>query len=322
MLQELRAQGRTVIFISHKLPEVIAVCDRVTVLRDGEVVGDREITDLEREPGPHRDLLLHELARMMVGRALPEAPPRDTRSGAPVLELEGVVDGHRLGPLDLVVRSGEIVGVAGVEGNGQTESVEIVLGVRRCRAGRIRLDGADITNLSVAHRLRSGLAHIAEDRHSAGVAETMNLALNSTLGFSRAPPLARAGVWLSVRRMRELAASIVTRFQVRAVSVSHPLSSLSGGNQQKMVVGREFTRSPSLMVAAQPTRGLDIGAAAFVHDELAALRRRGAGVLLVSLELSEILEMADRIVVMYGGRIAGSARPVRSNVRPGCVDDW
>ena len=309
VLAELRARGRTVVFISHKLPEVVAVCDRVTVMRDGEVVGHRELAVGERGPGPARAELMAELAHMMVGRDLPEPPPRDTTPGDPVLELEGVNDGQRLGPLDLVVRAGEIVGVAGVEGNGQTELVELVLGVRRCRSGRIHLDGVDVTRRSVGTRLRSGLAHVAEDRHSAAVVATLDLAQNATLGFQRTAPLARRGMWLSLRRMRELAASVVTHFQVRAVALSHPLSSLSGGNQQKLVVGREFTRRPSLMVASQPTRGLDIGAAAFVHDELAELRRRGAGVLLVSLELTEILELADRIVVMYGGRMAGQARP-------------
>jgi general nucleoside transport system ATP-binding protein len=309
VLERLREQGRTVILISHKLSEVVSVCDRVTVLRDGEVVGHREIDDAEREPGARRDDLMHELARMMVGRELPQPPRRDTSPGRPVLELEGVTDGDRLEPIDLVVRGGEIVGIAGVEGNGQAELVEIVLGVRKCRGGRVILDGRDITRCSVEARLRAGLAHIAEDRLVAGVAEGMDLTHNAVLGFHNTRPLARGHVWLSLRRTREFAASVVTRFQVRAVDLSHPLSSLSGGNQQKLVVGREFTRRPSLMVAAQPTRGLDIGAAAFVHEELAELRRRGAGVLLVSLELSEILELADRIVVLCAGRIAGQARP-------------
>jgi general nucleoside transport system ATP-binding protein len=309
VLARLRDQSSTVILISHKLAEVVSICDRVTVLRDGAVVGHREISDAEREMGASRSDLVHELARMMVGRDLPQPPVRDTSPGRPVLVLQGVTDGDHLEPVDLVVHAGEIVGIAGVEGNGQAELVELVLGVRKARGGRVILDARDVTRCSVEARLRSGLAHIAEDRHGAGVAEAMDLTHNAALGFHNTPPLARGHTWLSMRRSREFAASIVARFQVRAVNLSHPLSSLSGGNQQKLVVGREFTRHPSVMVAAQPTRGLDVGAAAFVHEELAELRRGGSGVLLVSLDLSEILELADRIVVLCAGRIAGQARP-------------
>lgn len=310
VLHELRDQGRTVIFISHKLAEVVSLCDRVTVLRDGAVEGHRDITNQEREPGPVRSALVSELARMMVGRDLPEPPPRDTVAGDVVLAMSGASDGDRLEALDLEVRAGEIVGIAGVEGNGQTELVELVLGVRRCRSGRIWLHGTDVTRWSVRRRLESGVAHIAEDRHAAGVIEQFDLAHNAALGFDRTAPLARGrGAWLSLLKMRRLASGLVHRFRVRAGDVNDPVASLSGGNQQKLVVGRELSRGPSLFVAAQPTRGLDVGAAAFVHEELASLRRRGAAILLVSLELSEILALADRIVVMSGGRVAGATTP-------------
>jgi len=306
VLEGLRAQRRSIVFISHKLPEVVALCDQVTVLRDGAVVGARRIDATERSPGPGRDELITDLARMMVGRELPEPPPRDTVAGAAVLELGGAGDGRGLGPIELTVRSGEILGVAGVEGNGQTELVEMIIGTRRCRQGAIHLDGLDITHLSVAHRLRSGIAHIAEDRHAAAVAESLDLAHNATLGFEAGPPLAaRRGGWLSLGRMRRFAAGLVQAFRVRAGAVGDPISSLSGGNQQKFVVGRELCRAPRLFVAAQPTRGLDVGATSFVHEELARLRRSGAGVLLVSLELSEVVALADRIVVMFDGRIVG-----------------
>jgi simple sugar transport system ATP-binding protein len=196
VLHELREQGRSVVFISHKLPEVISLCDRVTVLRDGAVVGGREIHDDERTLGEERQRLVAELAQMMVGRELPEPPPHDTVAGSAVLELISVTDGDSVGPLDLTVRSGEIVGIAGVEGNGQTELVEMIVGVRRCRGGQLRLDGIDITGWSVRRRLGSGIGHIAEDRHAAAVAEDFDLAHNATLGFDADPPLVRGrGAW-------------------------------------------------------------------------------------------------------------------------------
>ena len=312
LLRRLRDQGRTVVFISHKLSEVIDLCDRVTVLRGGRVEGHREIGTAERDDSARHDELAAELARMMVGRELPEPPERaggPAGADVPVLRLEAAGDGRRLGPIDLEVLAGEIVGVAGVEGNGQTELVEMVVGVRRCRTGSVHLGGTDVTRWSVRRRLATGVAHIAEDRHGAGVADGLDLAHNATLGFHPHPPFSWHGLWLSLVQMRRLARGVVNRFGVQAVAVTDPLRSLSGGNQQKLVVGRELSRGPELFVAAQPTRGLDVAAAAFVHSELAELRRRGAGVLLVSLELTEILALADRIVVMSGGRIAGETTP-------------
>ena len=312
LLRRLRDQGRTVVFISHKLSEVIDLCDRVTVLRGGRVEGHREIGTAERDDPARHDALAAELARMMVGRELPEPPERASGpAGAdvPVLRLEDAGDGRRLGPIDLEVLAGEIVGVAGVEGNGQTELVEMVVGVRRCRTGSVHLGRTDVTRWSVRRRLATGVAHIAEDRHGAGVADGLDLAHNATLGFHSHPPFSWRGMWLSLVQMRRLARGVVNRFGVQAVAVTDPLRSLSGGNQQKLVVGRELSRGPELFVAAQPTRGLDVAAAAFVHSELAELRRRGAGVLLVSLELTEILALADRIVVMSGGQIAGETTP-------------
>lgn len=306
VLVELREQDRTVIFISHKLGEVVSLCDRVTVLRDGAVGGERIIEAVEREPGRSRTVLLGELARMMVGRELPEPPPHDTEAGEFVLKVRGVGDGERLGPLDLTIRAGEILGVAGVEGNGQTQLVELLVGVRRCRAGTIELDGTDITRWSVRRRLAAGLGHIAEDRHGAAIAEHLDLAHNALLGFDRVAPMVRARhTWLSLTAMRRFAAGLVRRYRIQAGAVTDAVSSLSGGNQQKLVVGRELSRAPKLFIAAQPTRGLDVGATSFVHNELAELRRSGAAILLVSLELNEILSLADRLVVMSGGRIAG-----------------
>jgi len=306
VLLELREQGRTVIFISHKLGEVVSLCDRVTVLRDGAVGGEREIEASEREPGTARTDLVGELARMMVGRDLPEPPPHDTVAGDVVVAVVDAADGERLGPVSFTISAGEILGVAGVEGNGQTELIELLVGVRRCRKGRIELSGDDITHWSVRRRLESGLGHIAEDRHGTAIAEHLDLAHNVTLGFDRIEPMARARrTWLSLVSMKRFASGLVTRYRIQAGGVTDPISSLSGGNQQKLVVGRELCRSPLFFIAAQPTRGLDVGATAFVHEELANLRRKGAAILLVSLELNEVLALADRIIVMSDGHVAG-----------------
>ncbi|MBI4260417.1 MAG: ABC transporter ATP-binding protein [Actinobacteria bacterium] len=309
VLRTLREQGRTVIFISHKLAEVIDLCDRVTVLRDGEVVGEREIGPEHRGPGPDRDAVERDLARMMVGRDLPAGPGRPHAPGAPVLILSGATDGGALAPIDMEVRGGEIVGLAGVEGNGQNELIELILGIRGCASGRILLNGTDVTRWPVDRRLRAGIGHIAEDRQSAALVMSMPVAENALLGYQNQPRFHRRGRWLSVQRIRDFAAELVRRFDVRTPSVRVTASSLSGGNQQKLVVGRELARRPSLIVAAQPTRGLDLAATSFVHEELDELRADGRGVLLVSLDLTEIMTLSDRILVVSGGAMVGSARP-------------
>lgn len=307
VMRELRAQGRTVVFISHKLPEVIDLCDRVTVLRDGDVVGEWALREEERRPGPERGALEGLLARSMVGRELPRPPEHGGAAGDAILVVRGATDGSDLAPLDLEVRAGEIVGVAGVEGNGQGPLVELLLGVRRCVAGRIELGGVDISALPVARRLQAGIAHIAEDRHAAALVLSMPVAENSVLGFQRSRPFARGPFWLSPGQIARFARSIVQRFGVRTPSVRTAVGSLSGGNQQKLVVGRELAREPRLMIAAQPTRGLDIAASAFVHEELARMRTEGRAVLLVSLDLAEIMALADRIVVLSTGTVVGVA---------------
>jgi simple sugar transport system ATP-binding protein len=307
VLRQLREQGRTVIFISHKLPEVISLCDRVTVLRDGRVAGHREVTARQRQEGPERAAVEAELAVLMVGRALPPPPERHGVPGGVVVRLDEVSDGQRLGPLSLEVRSGEIVGVAGVEGNGQTELVELLVGTRRCSHGRIWISGRDLTHTRVAGRLHAGIAHIAEDRHAAAVALGLSVADNAALGFHDTAVLAPRRIRLSPRRLSRFTRDIVRRYRVRTPSLRVAVGVLSGGNQQRLVVGREMARRPLLMIAAQPTRGLDIAAAAFVHQELMGRRDAGFAVLLVSLDLSEILTLADRVVVLHRGQIAGEA---------------
>jgi simple sugar transport system ATP-binding protein len=304
-LRRLRDGGTTIILITHRMSEVMSLCDRVSVLRGGRMVGHREISSEQRPDGPPRAAFEADLVQLMIGRGQPPAPRPGGRPGAPVLTISGLSDGVRLGPLDLTVRAGEIVGVAGVEGNGQAELVELLVGVRRAAAGTLAVDGADVTKAGVRERMARGVAHIAEDRHAAAVAEQLPVVANAALGFTDAAPFARGPWWLSQRRMSRLATELVYRGRVRAPSIAAPVTALSGGNQQKLVVRRELARAPRLLIAAQPTRGLDVGATAAVHDELTALRDRGAGVLLVSLDLAEVLSVADRLVVMSGGRIAG-----------------
>jgi simple sugar transport system ATP-binding protein len=309
VIDGLRAQGCTIVLITHKLPEIVGMCDEVTVLRDGAVVAARAIDAHEREAGSAaRTQLEAELALAMVGRPLPEAPARADAAGDAVLQLRAAGDGDRLGPLDLDVRSGEILGIAGVEGNGQTELVELIVGVRRLRTGAMHLDGRDIGRWSVHRRFGAGLAHIAEDRHASAVAVDMPLADNCVLGYHDRPPFTRNGFRLVRSEMQRFTREVVRRYRVRVPSIDATVGQLSGGNQQKLVVGREVSRRPRLMVASQPTRGLDVGATAFVHHELADLRGAGCAVLLVSLDLAEIMAVADRIVVMRDGRVAGEAR--------------
>jgi general nucleoside transport system ATP-binding protein len=302
-LLTLREQGTTVILISHKMPEILKVCDEVTVLRDGRVSQRLAITAADRTPGPRRARLEADLIQAMIGRPRPEPPARTTSTGPPRLVLHGAGDGARLGPLDLTVHAGEIVAVAGVEGNGQTELIELIVGVRRLRTGQIRLDSQDVSTDGPHARLAHGLGHIAEDRHAAAVATRMSVTANAAFGFVGTRMGRRW--WLPARAMRAHAQAIVERMSVRLPGIAANIEGLSGGNQQKLVVGRELAREPTVLVAGQPTRGLDIGAAGDVHRELSALRDRGAGVLLVSLDLTEVLTVADRIVVMRSGRIAG-----------------
>jgi general nucleoside transport system ATP-binding protein len=293
--RELAAEGRTVLFISHKLREVLEVSDTVTVMRRGRVTGTRAAADTDAR----------ELTRLMVGRAVhfdrvePAQPP-----GAPVLELRSLA-GPGLRGIDLVVREGEIVGVAGVDGNGQTELAETLAGLRAAEAGTLRLGGEELTDASVARRRAAGLAYIPDDRYARGLARAASITDNLLMGRQHGR-LAPRGL-LNRRAIADRARRLVEQFDVRVGSVSDPAATLSGGNAQKLVIARELDSDPRFVLAAQPTRGIDVGAAEFVHAELRRRRDAGAGVLLISADLDELLTVADRIVVLYDGRIAGEA---------------
>jgi len=305
VLEKLRAEGTTIVLISHKMPEIMRLCDRVTVLRDGAVVGEAELAGQDLTDAALRKGFEADLVRMMIGRESPPLPERSTQEGPIVLDLQGLTDGARVGPVNLRVHGGEIVAVVGVEGNGQSELVELLMGLRRATDGMIAIDNHNVVDWPTQRRLDAGLAHISEDRHATGVASNMSLIDNASIGFVDGAPFSPGPWWLSARRRKLFTEGIIARYQVRTPSASLPMASLSGGNQQKLVVGRELARAPRLMIAAQPTRGLDIGSAAAVHAALLDLRARGGAVLLLSLDLAEVFAIADRLVVLRKGQIVG-----------------
>jgi simple sugar transport system ATP-binding protein len=298
VIHQLTASGCAVIFITHKLGEVMAVADRITVMRRGRVVA----TTSPAESSPS------ELARLMVGRpVLLRVEKGVARPGEPVLRLEGLTvedDRHHVAVdgVDLEVRAGEIVGVAGVEGNGQDQLIEAVLGLRHARRGRILLGSADITHDTTRRVLLAGVGHIPADRHSMGVIDDLNVADNLILSHYDRPPFAR-GLLRQLAAVLQHAKRVIGAFDIRAESPEQPLRSLSGGNQQKVVVARELDSDPSVLVASQPTRGVDVGSIEFIHRQLVRRRDEGMAVLLVSSELDEILSLSDRVAVIYQGRL-------------------
>jgi ABC-type uncharacterized transport system ATPase subunit len=305
VIESLKAQGKAIIFISHKLNEVLEVADRITTLRRG-----KKVDTVPREGATEEGL-----ARMMVGREvlfrIEKKPPHPGEALLAVADLR-VSDDRGLEAvrgLSFDVRGGEIVGIAGVDGNGQTELVEVLTGLRRPDSGSIRMGGADVTRTSAKALFdEHSLGHIPEDRHRFGLVLDFTLAENIALQTYRRPPESRFG-WLFPKRMQEVARRLIAEFDVRGGNPQTRAASLSGGNQQKVVVAREVARDPSVLIAAQPTRGLDVGAIEYIHSRLVEQRDQGKAVLLVSLELEEILSLSDRILVVYEGAIAGEFSP-------------
>jgi ABC-type uncharacterized transport system ATPase subunit len=299
-LRRLRSDGKAVVFISHKLDEVLAIADRITVLRRGQVVGETSPGETSKE----------RLAEMMVGRpVLFRLEKPETQIGEPVLRVEGLNAGGKVRDLDLQVRSGEIVGVAGVEGNGQRELAEALIGLRAPTSGRVILGGEEVAGRSVAALRERGVAYIPEDRHDRGLVMDMSLWENSVLGRQNERGfLGRLGVLL-IGKIKEMAARLIKAFDVRARSISVEAATLSGGNQQKLILARELDGDPQLLIAHQPTRGLDVGAIEFVWREILDQKAAGRGVLLISAELDEIFALSDRILTIYDGRITGEYPP-------------
>ncbi len=298
VMRELKAGGTAIIVITHKLDEVLAVADRVSVLRRGRKVATVPIAEVTKQG----------LAELMVGReVLLQVDKGAASPGEPVLEVTDlqVRDDRGLEAVrgvSLTVRKGEIVGIAGVDGNGQKELVEALAGMRKASSGSIRLEGRDLTRASPRESAEAGVGHIPEDRHRHGLVLDFSLAENAVLHDYERPPISRGG-WLSPRAMLDRARAYIEQFDVRGGGPATPARSLSGGNQQKLVLAREIQGDPRLLLASQPTRGLDVGAIEFVHRRLVEQRDAGRGLLLVSFELDEILGLADRILVMYEGRI-------------------
>jgi general nucleoside transport system ATP-binding protein len=292
VLRALRADGVAIVFISHKLGEVLEIADRVTVLRRGKKI----------DTVPTAGATEESLARLMVGREVllrVDKPERDVR------DLEAVRG------LSLMVRGGEIVALAGVDGNGQHELVEAIAGLRQADSGEIRVAGTEVGGHGVRSTCDAGVAHIAEDRHLRGLVLDFTLAENLALREYRSPPLSRHG-WLNIGHMNARARSLLEEYDVRGGSEGTLAASLSGGNQQKVCIAREIASNPRLLIAHQPTRGLDVGAIEFVHRRLVAERERGRGILLVSLESEEVRSLADRILVIYEGQIVGEFPPEAS----------
>jgi simple sugar transport system ATP-binding protein len=301
IIRRLRADGTSIIFISHKLNEVLEVADRITVLRRG-----RKIDTVPRE-GATEPVL----ARMMVGReVLLRVEKGPAQPGDVLLEVSDlhVADERgleRVRGVSVQVRAGEIVGIAGVEGNGQTELVEAITGLRRIESGTVAVAGMTAPqHATVREMLDAGVGHIPEDRQRRGLVLEFTIAENIALHDYDKPPASRRG-WLFPGRLIERAARVIREFDVRGGGPLAFARTLSGGNQQKLVVAREVARDPRVLVAAQPTRGLDVGAIEYLHRRLVAERDAGRAILLVSLELDEVLSLADRILVMYEGRIVG-----------------
>ncbi|HEX6360393.1 ABC transporter ATP-binding protein [Actinophytocola sp.] len=296
VLRGLAAEGRTILFVSHKLHEVLALSDNVTVLRDGRVTLTCATADTDRAA----------LAAAMTGRdvELDKVYPVGT-PGEVLLSAQGLVmRGHPgLDDVALEVRAGEVVGIAGVAGNGQTELVAAIAGLRQLDAGTVTVAGRDVGGFGVRERRAAGLAHVPEDRAEVGSAPGATLADNLAVGFQRR--LARRG-FLRRQAIRAHGSAIVAEHGVRAASETVPMRTLSGGNQQKAILGRELAHDAPVLLVEQPTRGVDIGAVVQIHQRLVAYRDAGHAVLLVSAELSEIRALADRVLVMYEGRVVAS----------------
>jgi len=303
IIRQLKDGGTSVVFISHKLKEVQAIADTITVLRRGAVVGDKPPSATEDE-----------LAAMMVGRNVQLKVSKDpARPGDVVLDVEDLTVADETGrvwvnEMSFQVRAGEILGLAGVQGNGQTELCEALLGLRPVSSGHIRLDGHDLTHSTPRQRLHAGVAYIPEDRQEDGLVGAFSVADNMILDSYDRPPFA-SGINLDLGAIASNAAERVQEFDVRTQSADTPVGTLSGGNQQKVILARELGREHKVLVASQPTRGLDVGSIEFVHRRIVRQRDHGVAVLIVSSELDEIYALADRIAVMYEGRITGIRPP-------------
>jgi len=301
IMKDMTAEGKSILLITHKLKEIKAVADRCTVIRRGRYIGTVDVAETDEA----------RMAEMMVGREVSFVVPKEPRvPGEVILSVEhlSVLNNRKvlgLKDFSIEVRAGEIVGVAGVEGNGQTELVEALTGLRKPESGHIFIKGKDIADHSIRDRFRAGMAHIPEDRQKRGLVLDYSIEDNMVIEIYSLPPFAKRGL-LVRREIRKYAETIIREFDVRSgQGALSPARQMSGGNQQKAIVGREISGNPDILIAVQPTRGLDVGSIEYIHQRLVEQRDQGKGVLLVSLELDEILNVSDRIVIVSHGERVG-----------------
>ncbi|MFD0590291.1 ABC transporter ATP-binding protein [Paenibacillus sp. GCM10027627] len=308
IMKRLVAEGKSIILITHKLKEIMEIADTCTIIRRGKVIETVDVSTTNPQ----------QLAEKMVGKVVnlhtdkTAASPRDVFLEVDQIVVDGDNGKHAVEGLSFSVRAGEIVGIAGVDGNGQTELIEAITGMRKIRSGDIRLQGASIANQSPRTVSEIGISHIPQDRHKHGLVLDFTVSENTVLQTYHRPGMNKLGV-INTEAMEEMATRLVSEFDVRTPGIDTKVRSMSGGNQQKIIIAREIDKDPLVMIAAQPTRGLDVGAIEFVHKQLIALRDQGKAVLLVSFELEEILNVADRILVLFGGQIVGETTPETTN---------
>ena len=312
IMRNLAAEGKSILFISHKLNEIMSVADRCSVLRKGKYIGTVNIKGTTRE----------ELSRMMVGRDVEFVVHKEpAKPGKTILEAEGLTVASRTHSKDAVknvsftVRAGEIVCIAGIDGNGQTELVYGLTGLEPLKSGKITLEGQDITQAPIRKRSTMGMSHIPEDRHKHGLVLDYTLEDNMVLQRYFEPEFVSKAGFLKRKAIRDYAGRLIEQYDVRSGQGPVTMArSMSGGNQQKAIVAREIDKDPELLIAVQPTRGLDVGAIEYIHKQIVAQRDAGKGVLLVSLELDEVMALSDRILVMYEGEIVGELDPKTTTV--------
>lgn len=308
IMKSLIAEGKSIILITHKLKEIMQICDRCTVIRKGKGIGTVNVADSS----------VDELASLMVGRDVSfktqktPAQPKETILKVNNLHVKDSRKVEMVKGLNLEVRAGEIVGIAGVDGNGQSELIEAITGLKKAQKGSIKLNGKAITNLSPRKVTESGVGHIPQDRHKFGLVLDFPIGENIVLQTYYKKPYSKYKV-LNYKEIYDKAEKLIKEYDVRTPSVYTKARALSGGNQQKAIISREVDRSPDLLIAAQPTRGLDVGAIEFIHQKLIEERDKGRAILLVSFELDEILDVSDRIAVVFDGEIVANVKPEETN---------
>ncbi len=305
IIRKLRDTGVSIIIITHKLAEVLAISDRVYILRRGKLMGERNTKEITKG----------ELANLMVGRnvVLTVKKKKKNIEGDPVFMVENLhiksdTDVYAISELSFNVRPGEIMGIAGVDGNGQRELAEALIGLRKVEKGKIQFNDREITHLSTKKRIACNLSYVPADRQNYGLVLPMKVSENLIIGYHDRKPFIR-GINLDFKAITEYSKKLVDKYDIRTSSVHEPVSNLSGGNQQKVILAREFSRKPKFLLISQPTRGLDVGAIEYIHSQILSMRDLDVAILLISLELEEIFSLADRIMVIYEGSIVKELIP-------------